>query len=58
MAGDDPEVQAFVADLHPLKRMAEPREIAQAALYLLSDRASFVAGSALSADGGISCRPV
>ena len=48
----------FVANLHPMKRMAAPREIAEAALFLLSDRASFVTGSPMSADGGMSVRLV
>ena len=56
MAGDDPDVHAAIAGLHPLKRMAGPEEIAQAALFLLSDRASFVTGSPLAADGGVSVR--
>lgn len=56
MAGDDPATHDFIASLHPLKRLASPSEIAQAALYLLSDRASFVTGTALSVDGGISMR--
>jgi NAD(P)-dependent dehydrogenase (short-subunit alcohol dehydrogenase family) len=32
--------------------MADPVEIAQAALWLCSDRASFATGSALAVDGG------
>ncbi|MEO0819894.1 MAG: SDR family oxidoreductase [Pseudomonadota bacterium] len=52
MAGADPEHLAHVSRLHALKRMAEPEEIAEAALFLLSDRASFVTGTALIADGG------
>ena len=35
-----------------LGRMATPEEIAAAALYLASDEASFVTGSALIIDGG------
>lgn len=35
-----------------LKRAAEPREIAQAALWLLSDRASYVTGQVFAIDGG------
>ncbi len=58
MAGEDPEAHAFIANLHSLKRMAEPQEIAEAALFLLSDRARFVTGSAMSADGGVSTRLV
>lgn len=57
MGGEsDPSVLEFVSGLHPMKRMAEPMEIAQAALFLLSDRSSFVTGSPLFADGGMSVR--
>jgi NAD(P)-dependent dehydrogenase (short-subunit alcohol dehydrogenase family) len=37
----------------PLKRHAEPQEIAQAALFLLSSDASYVVGAELFVDGGI-----
>lgn len=57
MGGErQPDVMAFISNLHPMKRMASAREIAQAALFLLSDRSSFVTGSPLIADGGISVR--
>jgi len=42
----------WAAGLHALKRIAQPDEIAQAALFLASSMSSFVAGSALWADGG------
>lgn len=51
MAGDDAQKE-WAAGLHALKRIAQPEEIAQAALFLASPMASFVAGSALYADGG------
>lgn len=52
-----PEIRQHVANLHALKRIAEPEEIARAALFLLSDDASFVTGTALMVDGGVSiCR--
>jgi NAD(P)-dependent dehydrogenase (short-subunit alcohol dehydrogenase family) len=37
----------------PLNRMGEPAEVAAAILYLASDQAGFVTGSALSIDGGM-----
>ncbi len=49
-----PEMEDFVAGLHALKRIAQPEEIAEAALYLASDRASFVTGTSLLVDGGVS----
>jgi len=56
MAGDDPAAHDFIASLHPLGRMAAPEEIAQAALFLLSERSAFVTGSAMLADGGVSVK--
>ena len=56
MAGDDPDTHDFIANLHPLKRMAEPKEIAEAALFLLSDRSKFMTGSPMIVDGGVSVR--
>ncbi|AXS39645.1 SDR family oxidoreductase [Breoghania sp. L-A4] len=54
VVANTPETQAFVQGLHALKRTAQPAEIAQAALFLLSDDASFVTGQQILADGGVS----
>jgi 3-oxoacyl-[acyl-carrier protein] reductase len=52
MGGDTPELRAkFVASI-PLGRMSQPEDIAGAALYLASDRAAFLTGTALEVDGG------
>ena len=51
---DTPESQAFLARLHALKRVAGPEELARSALYLASDDASFVTGTASLVDGGMS----
>ncbi len=52
----NPAALEFIAGLHPMKRMATAREIAQAALFLLSDRSSFMTGSPMIVDGGMSVR--
>jgi len=51
MAGDQSQKE-WAAGLHAMKRIAQPEEIASAALFLASPMSSFVAGSALFADGG------
>src|ERR687886_471782 len=50
--GDREEVLARVAAGRPLGRLAEPEEIAAVIAFLCSARASYVTGSAWSADGG------
>jgi NAD(P)-dependent dehydrogenase (short-subunit alcohol dehydrogenase family) len=46
--------ESFLVDsaCRPLGRVGRPEEIAQAALYLASEAASFVTGTALVVDGG------
>jgi NAD(P)-dependent dehydrogenase (short-subunit alcohol dehydrogenase family) len=53
-----PEALTFVQNLHALKRMAKPEEIAQSALFLASDASSFTTGSAMLVDGGVSINRV
>jgi NAD(P)-dependent dehydrogenase (short-subunit alcohol dehydrogenase family) len=48
------DATAFFNDIIPLGRHGRPDEIAQAVLYLASDRSSFTTGSLLMADGGLS----
>lgn len=43
---------AFAAEFQPLGRMADPEEIADAIMFVLSDRASFMTGADLIIDGG------
>jgi NAD(P)-dependent dehydrogenase (short-subunit alcohol dehydrogenase family) len=51
---DTAESQAFIGNLHALKRVAKPEEIARSVLYLASDDSSFVSGTASLVDGGAS----
>lgn len=48
------EAQSFVTNLHALKRIATPQELARSVLYLASDDSSFVTGTASLVDGGAS----
>ena len=51
-AGHEDEVRQQLHARQPIGRMGQPGEIASAALYLASDEAAFVTGSALVIDGG------
>ena len=50
---DEDGFRKTMGDAHPLGRMGEPEEIAQAILFLASDAASFITGASLVVDGGI-----
>jgi NAD(P)-dependent dehydrogenase (short-subunit alcohol dehydrogenase family) len=51
--GDVDEAQRLWAEKHPLGRIATPEEVARAILFLASAEASFITGTALPVDGGI-----
>ncbi len=40
----------------PLRRVAEPSDIAGALLYLVSDLAAYVSGQVLAVDGGVGAK--
>ncbi len=48
----DPDIRQGLEERHPMGRLGRPEEIANAALYLVSDEASFVTGISLAVDGG------
>jgi NAD(P)-dependent dehydrogenase (short-subunit alcohol dehydrogenase family) len=50
--GNDEVLIAAARANHPIGRFAQPEEIASACVWLLSDKASFVTGTAMSVDGG------
>lgn len=52
----DPSVKKMILKSMPGGRMGDPAEIAEAALWLCSDRASFVSGEAMLVDGGTVAR--
>ena len=52
MASDTTGAVQAVTGALPLGRLAEPREIAEAVLFLASSRASFITGQILHANGG------
>jgi len=53
-AADDPDAaRAALVARQPLGRLGTPQEVAKAAVYLASDDASFVTGSAWVIDGGL-----
>jgi len=49
----DPEVERAAKAATPIARFADPKEIAQAVLFLSSDESSFMVGHALAVDGGL-----
>jgi glucose 1-dehydrogenase len=49
----DPEKMAALLKEIPMHRMAQPEEIAQLALYLVSDAAAYVTGTTYFIDGGV-----
>ncbi|MEW6440852.1 MAG: SDR family oxidoreductase [bacterium] len=53
----DAETLKFLATMHPVQRIGEAWEIAEAAVWLCSDAASFITGVALPADGGFFAGP-
>jgi NAD(P)-dependent dehydrogenase (short-subunit alcohol dehydrogenase family) len=54
-ASISPEGSDYIKNLvarHPMKRQAEPLEIAQGVLFLASDEATYITGTHLAIDGG------
>ena len=52
MGEDTPELRAKFRATIPLGRLSQPRDMANAALWLASDEADFITGVALEVDGG------
>jgi NAD(P)-dependent dehydrogenase (short-subunit alcohol dehydrogenase family) len=52
-----PEVHKSVLSLHPIGRFGRPTEIAEAVVWMCSDRASFMTGQSVVLDGGFLAGP-
>ena len=50
------EYCAEAATMHPIGRLAQPIEIANAYLFMACDESSFITGTTLAADGGYTCK--
>jgi NAD(P)-dependent dehydrogenase (short-subunit alcohol dehydrogenase family) len=49
----DPELEPRLTKLYPIGRLGSPEDVANAALFLVSDEASFITGAVLTIDGGL-----
>ncbi len=56
IALDVEEIRAGFVQAAPLGRLGEPTDVAQAVAFLMSDRASFITGTHLVVDGGVTAR--
>ena len=54
---DAPEaVERHVLDTLPLKRMATPRDVANLVAFLASDEATYITGTEITIDGGVTAK--
>jgi len=56
LVGDNRQLRETLNVMHPIGRIGRPEEIANAVVWLLSDKASFVTGHTLLVDGGLVSR--
>lgn len=52
-----PDVKPYAIGLHPIGRFGKPMEVAEAVVWMCSDRASFMTGQSLVLDGGFLAGP-
>ena len=56
VAGGNKDAMSQMAAHHPIGRIGKPEEIAEAVIWLCSDKASFVTGHSLLIDGGLTAQ--
>jgi NAD(P)-dependent dehydrogenase (short-subunit alcohol dehydrogenase family) len=49
---DNPDLRVMIEQSNPMRRLAEPSEIADAVAWLVSPRSTFVNGAVIPVDGG------
>jgi NAD(P)-dependent dehydrogenase (short-subunit alcohol dehydrogenase family) len=54
LTGSEPGIKERITDMIPMKRLATPEDMAEAVIWLCSDKASFITGHAMPIDGGMS----
>ncbi len=52
----DPDMKAYIENLQPMGRVAQPEEISRTVVWLCSHAASFITGHSLPIDGGVTAR--
>jgi NAD(P)-dependent dehydrogenase (short-subunit alcohol dehydrogenase family) len=50
---ENPEIESILGERQPIGRMATAEEIANTAVWLCSDQASYITGQAIAVDGGL-----
>jgi len=50
---EDPKTKAYFEGIHPMGRLGQPAEIAEATVYFASDESRWTTGSILPVDGGV-----
>lgn len=50
---ENSETDKYIGERHPLKRLGEANEIAEAAVFLASDMSNGITGLNMSVDGGL-----